>query len=129
MKSLVIFTFCSLFALTAAHAQSAAGAKAQLNPLDTLGYRLSAVSNVKDVALVTGMSAAKQLTLVSFFQNAEDNINNAVNSGASGKDLQALQNQLAAQFQSLLSAQELTLYRQQRPNSIYGQVLTTAAAH
>ena len=64
----VILFFCISFA------------KAQVNPLDTLGYRMSVVSNVKDVALVTGMSAAKQITLANFFQKAEDTINGAVNS-------------------------------------------------
>ena len=102
-------------------------AKAQVNPLDTLGFRMSVVSNVKDVALVTGMSAAEQITLANFFQKAEDSINGAVNSGVNGSALEATQNQLVAQFQSILSAQELNLYRQQRPNSIYAKVLISGS--
>ena len=106
---------------------SIAVAKAQVNPLDTLGYRMSVISNVKDVALVTGMSTAEQITLANFFQKAEDTINGAVNSGITGASLEATQNQLIAQFQSILSAQELNAYRQQRPNSVYAKVLTSGS--
>ena len=111
----VILFFCASFA------------KAQVNPLDTLGYRMSVVSNVKDVALVTGMPAAEQITLANFFQKAEDTINGAVNSGVTGAALEATQNQLIAQFQSILSAQELNLYRQQRPGSVYAKILTSGS--
>ena len=102
-------------------------AKAQVDPLDTMGYRMSVVSNVKDVALASGMTQAEELPLAVFFQNAEDTINNAVLSGVTGSALQTTQNQLIAQFQSILSAQELTAYRQQRPDSIYSVVLPTGS--
>ncbi len=100
-------------------------ARCQVNPLDTLGYRMSVVANVKDVALVTGMPIGEQKVLAAFFQSAEDAMNTAVNSGITGNALIQLQNQQIAQFQSILTPQELAVYRQQRKYAVYAKVLTT----
>lgn len=112
-----------LFSFSAAHAQSV-NFKAKLDPLDTLGYRMSVISKVRDVAVIAGISPARQLTLAAFFQKEEASLAAMQNIDTTVQAIQSLQNQLAAEFQFILSSQELTAYRAKRKEFVYAKVLS-----
>jgi hypothetical protein len=101
-----------------------AAAKAQSLPVDTLGYRISVVSKVKDVMSTCSLSSQKQVQLADFFQAEETSINAAINNNVNSSGLQQLKDQLIAQFQSILSSAELASYRNSRKDSMYAKVFT-----
>ncbi|WP_457132448.1 hypothetical protein [Mucilaginibacter sp. UYNi724] len=99
-------------------------AKSQTLPIDTLEYRISVTSKVKDVLATVSISSGKQIALADFFQNEETSISAAVNNNTSSSTLQQLKDQLVAQFQSILSSDELAAFRSKRKDSIYAKVIS-----
>jgi hypothetical protein len=91
-------------------------------------YPTEAILKAKDMASFMQLSAEKQDALATFFKKESEAVISAQLNHLTSKQVLDLKVQLKAEFQSLLSAQELALYSQQRPASEYAK-LTPVAGH
>jgi hypothetical protein len=86
---------------------------------DTSSYPLYVAVKVQDVLAAVSVSLAEQTALTSFFINENNVIANEVNGSLTGTALDQMRSQLKAQFQAILSPQELIQYSANRPDSEY----------
>lgn len=86
---------------------------------DTIPY--SVLMKVKDVTTAINISSDKELALSRFFQKEEELYTNASKNGLSGQQVNVLKSQLKAEFESLLTTQELRNYSVKRRGALYAK--------
>jgi hypothetical protein len=80
-------------------------------------YTLNVVFKVKGINSLTPLNETQQLALADFFKQEDENLTNATSSDMAFAAVTQLKAQLAAKFQSLLTADQLAVYSAKYPAS------------